>query len=96
MDDFDEFAASVRAELIPKLKDSSVFLSIIPENDIDVKFAVELGVAIMLDKPIIACIRPGTKIPEKLARVVDRFVEIDPNSSDWHDRLKDVLTEMTS
>ena len=36
-----------------------------------------LGLAISLDKPIIvvAC-PPGTKLPEKLVKVVDRFIEV--------------------
>jgi nucleoside 2-deoxyribosyltransferase len=44
-------------------------------NEIDEKIAFEMGVAIMLDKPIIAVIKPGTKIAEKLARIVDVFIE---------------------
>lgn len=37
-----------------------------------------LGLAIALDKPIIMVCPPGYKVPEKLAKVVDRFVEYDP------------------
>lgn len=93
--EFDEYADHIKKELLPKLKDSAFCLSLVPKGPSDVKFAVELGFCIMLDKPIIAVIRPGTKIPEKLARVVDRFVEYDPdNADDNKNRLTDVLSEM--
>lgn len=68
----------VRNELVPMIEASALVTSIIPEDGkADVKFAVELGFSIMMDKPIIAMVQAGTKIPEKLARVVDKFVEID-------------------
>jgi hypothetical protein len=35
-----------------------------------------LGLAITIDKPIILVCKPGCKVPEKLAKVVDRTVEI--------------------
>lgn len=74
---FREFSERVHRDLLPKLEDSSVVASLLPEGEVDVKFAIELGLSIMLDKPIIAVVRPGVHIPEKLARVVDRFVEGD-------------------
>lgn len=75
--EFRAYAKHVRESLVPMLTKSSIVVSIVPEgpDGVDVKFAVELGLAIMLNKPIIAPVRPGTQIPEKLSRVVDRFVE---------------------
>ena len=75
---FKNFVERVHRELVPKIEGSTIFVSITPDRPekVDVKFAVELGLAIMMDKPIIATFRPGTKIPEKLAKVVDRFIEL--------------------
>lgn len=67
---------AVERELIPHLRDSAVVASLVPRGPTDVKYAVELGLSIMMDKPIIALVRPGVRIPEKLAKVVDRFIEI--------------------
>lgn len=92
--EFDEFSRRCREELLPKIKDSDICMSIVP-NDTDIKFAVELGLSIMLNKPIVALIPPGRKIPEKLARVVDRFVELDLNDPSGRQRLEEVLREMT-
>lgn len=95
--EFERYAEHVRKELLPKLKDSNAFISITPMNakEVDVKFAMEIGLAIMLDKPIVAIIRPGTKIPEKFSRVVDRFVEVeDISDPDSKKRLMQAVEEI--
>lgn len=87
----------VRQNMIPSMRDSNVIASIVPPNpeDTDVKFAVELGMSIMMDKPIIAIIRPGTKVPDKLVMVADRILEWDlDDSAGLADRLKQTLREM--
>lgn len=87
----------VRENLIPKMRDSSVIASIVPPTpeDTDIKFAVELGLSIMLDKPIIAVVRPGTEVPDKLVMVADRILEWDPdNTGGLADRLKQTMEEM--
>jgi hypothetical protein len=81
--EFNEWAARVKRELVPKLEDSACTISLVPEGETDVKFAVELGLSIMLDKPIILVVRPGTKVPAKLALVAADIVEV----SDWQDTL---------
>lgn len=73
-----KFAAGVNARLLPMITNSAMTLSLVPENgQADVKFAVELGLSIMLDKPIIAVVAPGTRVPDHLVRVADRIVEAD-------------------
>lgn len=94
--EFDRWVKRVREELIPKIAGSNLFVSCTPMNaeEVDVKFAVELGLAIMLDKPIVAVIRPGTKIPEHFSRVVDRFVELDLSDPKGQELLTAVVKEM--
>ncbi len=77
--EFVAWAKRIREQLVPMMENCAVVTSILcdPKN-VDAKFAVELGIAVMLNKPIIALVRPGIQIPEKLARVVDRFVEFHP------------------
>jgi hypothetical protein len=77
--EFRNFVREVKTDLIPKLESSAVVASILPLGETDVKFALELGLSIMLDKPIVAIVRPGVPIPEKLARVVDAWVESRPD-----------------
>jgi hypothetical protein len=71
------WARRVLDDLVPKLDGSAFTVSLIPTGPADVKFAVELGMTIMLDKPIIAVVQTGTQIPEHLARVADEIVEMD-------------------
>jgi hypothetical protein len=75
---WDEFVAHFRRDTLGKIADSAIVMSLVPRSgDFDVKFAVELGAAIMLDKPIIAVALPGTPIPAKLREIADRIVEAD-------------------
>ena len=94
--EFIAWAQRVRTELVPKIEDSKVFVSVTPLNkkEVDVKFAVELGLAVMLNKPIIALIEPNTEIPEKLARVVDRWVEYDRSDPKSMEKVVEVLSEI--
>jgi nucleoside 2-deoxyribosyltransferase len=66
----------VRRELIPKIRESAVTVSLVPNGDTDVKFAVELGFSIMLGKPIILIVTPGTRVPDKLVQIADEIVEV--------------------
>ena len=69
-----------KRDLIPKLEASGAVVSLVPEGEADIKFAVELGLSIMLDKPIIAVVTPGRKVPNKLVLVADHIVEGDPTT----------------
>jgi hypothetical protein len=65
---FDE----VRQDLVPKLQRSAATISIVPEKP-DVKFAVELGMSIIL------MALPGHPIPPKLRAVASAIVEGEVN-----------------
>jgi hypothetical protein len=74
-----DFAMRVRAEMLPQLTDSSICVSIAPgdRGNGDVKYWVELGASIMLDKPIVVVAHPGHQLPERLLRVADKVVYAD-------------------
>jgi nucleoside 2-deoxyribosyltransferase len=92
--EFQEWAKEVREGLIPKMADSSAVVSLVPSGDTDVKFAVELGFSIMLDKPIIAVVQPGSKVPAKLVKVADYIVEADLDSEQGRQRLNQRVIEI--
>lgn len=94
--EFQDFVDRVKRELIPKLQDTDTFVSVCPidPKEVDIKFAVELGCAIMLDKPVIAAIRPGTKVPEHLMRVADKIVELDLDDPNCNNRLMAAVNEL--
>jgi|SRR5215831_7548339 len=93
---FERWKAHVLKNLIPKIDGSNIFVSLTPGDRFktDVKFAVELGFAIMYNKPIIAVVPPGTQVPEKLVRVADKIVELDLNTEDSRSRLIQAIKEM--
>jgi hypothetical protein len=72
----------VRKDLVPKLEGSGAVISLVPRSgDGDIKFWVELGAMIMMNKPIILVLEQGQEIPPKLRLVADEVVVID----DWDD-----------
>ena len=93
-----EFERRVRDVLVPRLQDAHVIVSLVPKGEVDVKFATELGLSIMMGKPIIAVIRPGTQVPDKLVRVADRIIECsDEDVRDGHylaDRVKAAMNDI--
>ena len=71
------FVKQVLRDLYPKIANTSYFITISPPtgSEADVKQAVEIGLAILMDKPIIVVVPQGRTIPGKLGRVADYVVE---------------------
>ena len=84
-------------DLVPAMKSSRVVVCLVPRTETDAKFAVELGVAIMLDKPIIAIVYPGTQVPAKLIQVADCLLEVNEGelqTAAFHERMRQTLSEL--
>ena len=76
--EFLAYAKHARIELIPKIRDSALTISIAPtDGQGDVKFATELGFSILLNKPIIVVAEPGTPISPALAKVAYKVIFAD-------------------
>ena len=95
---FRRFAAYALADMLPKLVDSKVAVSLAPhwhpgepKNHGDVKYWVELGASIMLDKPIIVVAPPGQELPERLVRVADKVVRASMDDPDLMAHLADAI-----
>ena len=83
-----------RDKLPQMINDSAVVMSLVPaDGKTDVKFAVELGFAIMLDKPIIAVVQPGSKVSEHMIRVADEIVECNMETDEDREKLAAALDE---
>jgi hypothetical protein len=74
--DAQEWLARAHRELLPKIKDSSVVMSLY-NGKADAKMAIETGFAVLLDKPMIGAVTPGCKAPRKLIAVCDELIEVD-------------------
>lgn len=88
-----EYAQQAREKLEPMVKDSAIAMSVY-SGKIDPKMAIELGYMIMLDKPIIAVVTPGVKVPNKLAVVADEIVELALDDPSFAQRLQDAMTRV--
>ena len=75
--DWEHWVTSVREGTVKQMADSAFVASLVPgEDGPDIKFAVELGLAIMLGKPIVAIAIAGRPVPGKLREIADAVIEI--------------------
>jgi len=57
------------------IEQSAVYLGISPDGEPDAKFCVELGAAIMYDKPLIFLVAKDRQMPPGLRRIAHAIVE---------------------
>jgi len=75
--DWDRWVARVREGTVRQMTESAIVASLVPEDGkTDIKFAVELGLAIMMGKPIVAIAIAGRPVPGRLREVADAVIEI--------------------
>jgi nucleoside 2-deoxyribosyltransferase len=75
--DWDRWVARVREGTVQQMVESAFVATLVPEDGkTDVKFAVELGLAIMLGKPIVAISVAGRPVPGKLREIADAVIEV--------------------
>lgn len=81
--EWNAYVIHVRQELYPKMRDSGMNVVLHPKRaeDVDTKLAVEIGLGLMLDKPIILVVPEGTVVSERMKRVADEIVYGDPDSA---------------
>lgn len=92
--EWEEFVRNAREHSIKQIEASAMVMSLVPDDDFDVKFALELGAAIMLDKPLIVIVVPGRRVSEHLRRVADEVVEVDIDTEDGQERLQAALRRL--
>lgn len=75
---FKKFAKRVMDEMVPAMHGSAYVITIAPKGgEADVKLAVEIGFAILMDKPLIVFVPKGRAVGERLARIADHVLEAD-------------------
>lgn len=75
--EWDAFVEHARTETLVNMTKSSAVISIAPAGKPDIKFCVELGMSIMLSKPIVIIIAAGQEIPQKLRMIANDVIEAD-------------------
>lgn len=81
--DWNAYVHHVREELFRKMNDSGMNVVLHPKRaeDVDVKLAVEIGLGLMLDKPVILVVPHGTVVSERMLRVADEVVYGSPEDA---------------
>ena len=72
--DAERWFTQARRELTPKLRDSAMYVGLVPE-DPDPKYCMELGMALLMGKPIILVVAEGRTLPQALRRAADAVIE---------------------
>jgi len=71
-----DYSERFRREVLPKLLDSSMFLSIGTDvGEFDVRQATELGAALLYDKPLFLVVPTGRRIGDRLRRAADVVID---------------------
>lgn len=72
------FVTHMQESTVSAMASSAYVASLCPDDgEFDVKFALETGLAVLLDKPIIAIALAGRTVPPGLARVAHAVLEVD-------------------
>jgi len=70
-----EWLDHAQLEVLPMIERSSMLVQVGTGSDPDAKAAVELGFALLLDKPLIILRMPDMVVPSRLARAADAVVD---------------------
>ncbi|QGJ96514.1 deoxycytidylate deaminase [Arthrobacter phage BeatusComedenti] len=63
-------------DVLPRVRHTDACVVVVPEEP-DVKIAIEIGLGVMMDKPVILLVRAGCRVPEKLMMIADEIVATD-------------------
>ena len=90
---WDSFVVYQREVVLRAMTESALMISIVPK-EVDIKFAVELGMAIMLNKPILALAQSSDDVPPMLRRVASRVVIADVDTAEGQALIEQALRDM--
>lgn len=89
-----DFLFRAERDMLPKMKASCMSV-VIGAEDSDIKLALEVGAAILFDKPLLVVVPPGRIIPAGLRRVATLVLdEFDFTAPDAQARLKQAIDTM--
>ncbi len=86
----DEYLERARREMFPKMRNSAFVMTIVGEPD--PKLCLEVGAAILFDKPILLLVPRGRRVPLALRTIANKIVELDGDGVDPSDADKERLS----
>ena len=93
---WDDFVKNFRETTLRDMVGSAVAMMISPgpEEEFNVEYALQLGAAIVLNKPLIVLCARGQHPPPKLAAIADRVVYADVDTEAGRQRVKAALKDL--
>lgn len=82
-------------EVMPQMQDSAISLAIIGKPD--AKLCLEIGAAVLFDKPIIIAVRKGDPVPANIKRVASAIIELDRDNLEspiTQQQIQDAITQV--
>ena len=77
-----DWLMEAKEKLVPKIENSDLFVSLFtPGYKKDPKCAIELGMSILMEKPLLFFVPNGELIPRTLKLIADKIVFYDPSIS---------------
>lgn len=91
---YDDFLKKAVKENAEKIADSQIFCCIISDAYLNNPYcAMQLGLAILLDKPIRLLVKRGVKLPQALEKIADK-IEYIANPDDTYAAAKRLLGDI--
>lgn len=75
MTSFNPFLRHFEQEVLPQLTQTAVVIVILTDN-LDSKLCLELGAAVLLDKPVLVLTSALSLVSERLGRIADKVVVV--------------------
>jgi hypothetical protein len=91
-----DYSQAFREKLMPQLLSSAVCIAMYDAegDDAEIRFATQLGIMLLYDKPIILTHPAGLELPERLRRIADEVVELDLGDPACQDALVGALRRL--
>lgn len=87
------YLAHAQEEMFPKMKDSALSITILTDKP-DPKVCLELGAAILFDKPLIILVPREMKVPANLKRCAAAIIQGDPNDPAVRAQMQDAISRV--
>jgi predicted nucleic acid-binding OB-fold protein len=88
-----DFLFRAEHEMFPKLQSSMMSL-VLGSSQPDAKLALEIGAAILFDKPLVVMVPKGKKISAGLLRAAHEVIEYDDLDENASKKIRDAVTRI--
>lgn len=93
--DWRRFVVNVNKDLVPMMARSSAVVIPMGRDDTDVGFALQVGFAVIMEKPLLLIVPEGFDPPPKLEGIADRIIRADYTSEKGRARVQNELRDFT-